>query len=40
MDWILNHVARNYNGFAGSKRHIDDLQEIRKQGSMAGGDYH
>jgi hypothetical protein len=39
MDWILNDVARNYNGFAGTKRHMDDLREIRRQGAMVGADY-
>lgn len=39
MDWILNDVYKNYSSFAGTKRHLDDLREIRRQGAMVGADY-
>lgn len=39
MDWIVNDIARDYATFAGSQRHIDDLEAIRRQGEMAGGSF-
>jgi uncharacterized Zn-binding protein involved in type VI secretion len=36
MEWIVKDIATDYATFAGSKRHTDDLEEIRRQGAMAG----
>jgi hypothetical protein len=39
MEWIVGDIAKDYETFAGSKRHITDLEVIRQQGEMAGGSF-
>jgi hypothetical protein len=39
MDWIMNDIATDYFTFAGSQRHNEDLEAIRRQGEMAGGSF-
>jgi len=39
MNWILDEIAEDYKSFAGSKRHVTDLEVILRQGEMAGGSF-
>jgi hypothetical protein len=38
MAWI-DEIAADYDRFAGGKRHTDDMNEIKKQGTGAGATY-
>ena len=38
MAWI-DEIAKDYDRFAGGKRHTDDMNEIKKQGAGAGATY-